>query len=97
MYQNLLRLYAIVCLWMLRLQLWAQDEGGDDLPFRRRGDVDEMLNPEEMLDYQPFHIRFSDILMVILLIVCCSVFGKIWKGCVYMILAFAAFMYFFVR
>jgi hypothetical protein len=97
MYQNLLRLYTIVCLWMLRLQLWAQEEGGDDLSLSRRGVDEEMLYSEEMLDYQPFHIRFSDILMVIFLIVCCYVFGKIWKGCVYMILAFAAFMFFFIR
>ena len=52
MYQNLLRLYTIICLWAIRLQLWAQEEGRDDL---------------------------------------------IWKGCTYLILAFAAFMYFYMR
>ena len=63
MYQNLLRLYTIICLWAIRLQLWAQEEGRDDLPLGRRGDDGEMLYSEEMLDYQPFHIRFSDIMM----------------------------------
>ena len=38
MYQNLLRLYTIICLWAIRLQLWAQEEGRDDLPLGRRGD-----------------------------------------------------------
>ena len=97
MYQNLLRLYTIICLWAIRLQLWAQEEGRDDLPLGRRGDDGEMLYSEEMLDYQPFHIRFSDIMMVVFLIVCCYVFGMIWKGCTYLILAFAAFMYFYMR
>ena len=97
MYQNLLRLYTIICLWAIRLQLWAQEEGRDDLPLGRRGDDGEMLYSEEMLDYQPFHIRFSDIMMVVFLIVCCYVFGKIWKGCTYLILAFAAFMYVYMR
>ena len=73
MYQNLLRLYTIICLWAIRLQLWAQEEGRDDLPLGRRGDDGEMLYSEEMLDYQPFHIRFSDIMMVVFLIVCCYV------------------------
>ncbi len=95
MYQNLLRLYTIICLWIIRLQLWAQNEGENGSSFSHRDDTGEMIYTEEMLDYQPFHIRFSDIMMVVLLIVCCYVFGKIWTGCTYLILVFAAFMYFF--
>ena len=76
MCQNLLRLYTIIFLWAIRLQLLAQEEGGEKLPLGRRDDDGEMLYSEEMLDYQPFHIRFSDIMMVVFLIVCCYVFVR---------------------
>jgi hypothetical protein len=31
------------------------------------------------------------------LLIACYVFGKIWKGCSYLLLAFAALMYYMLR
>ena len=99
MNQVSLKIYAIICLCLFHLRTWAQEELGIDQPTSTRKD-DELTGLsgfDDMVDYRPIHIRMSDILLVIFLIVCCYVFGKIWKGCIYIILAFAAFMYFFVR
>ena len=99
MNQVSLKIYAIICLCLFHLRTWAQEELGIDRPTSTRKD-DELTGLsgfDDMVDYRPIHIRMSDILLVIFLIVCCYVFGKIWKGCIYLILAFAAFMYFFVR
>jgi hypothetical protein len=100
MNQLSLKIYAIICLCLFRLRTWAQDDFGLDQPTTSRRSDDELTGLsgfDDMVDYRPVHIRMSDILLVIFLIVCCYVFGKIWKGCIYIILAFAAFMYFFVR
>jgi len=87
-----LRLYALLCLLLTYLSIWAQDD--DDLSELVRKGTDDLTNMEEMVDYRPFHIRFSDILMVILLVAACYVFGKIWKGCIYLIIAVAVLFYF---
>lgn len=87
-----LRLYALLCLLLTYLSIWAQDD--DDLSELVRKGTDDLTNMEEMVDYHPFHIRFSDILMVILLVAACYVFGKIWKGCIYLIIAVAVLFYF---
>jgi len=97
MRQYLIRIYVFVCLWMLRLQLWAQEKFDDDSrSLSRRGEEEDLLNMQDMVDYQPVHISFSTILMVVLLIASCYFFSKIWKGCVFLILFFAALMYFFL-
>jgi len=88
-----LRIYAFICLLLTQLRLWAQDEE-DFGPLRDRGDVDGMEMMEGMADYHPFHIRFTDILLIVLLLVACYVFGKIWKGCTYLLIAFAVLLYF---
>ena len=49
------------------------------------------------MDYQPVHFRMSDIIIVVLLLIACYLFGKIWKGCSYLLLAFAALMYYMLR
>lgn len=56
-----------------------------------------MMQPEDYMDYQSIQIRFSDILMVILVVFSCYVFGKIWKGCSYLIILVAVLFYFFMR
>lgn len=50
-----------------------------------------------MMDYQPIHFGLDDVLMVVMLLVCCYVFGKIWKGCSYLILLLAAAYFYFLR
>ena len=95
--QHIIRVYAIVLLWMFRLRLWAQDDELQELTSRSRNSDDEFLQMEEMMENQSFHIRFFDILMVVFLIGCCYVFGKIWKGCTYMILFLVVFYFFFMR
>ena len=61
---------------------------------RSSSDYNEM---DGMMDYQPIHFGLDDILMVVMLLVCCYVFGKIWKGCSYLILLLAAAYLYFLR
>ena len=77
---------------LCRLRTFAQYDDEDDfLPGSSAGSLDDM---EEFMDYRPIHIGFDDIIMVALLLVACYVFGKIWKGCSYLILVLAAVFYF---
>jgi hypothetical protein len=92
-----LKIYLILCLALMRLQSWAQDDFDDDFGGRSRGDIVPMDGMEGLEGYNRFHIRISDILLVVFLIAACYVFGKIWKGCTYMIIILAAFMFFFMR
>jgi len=55
-------------------------------------DLDEMRE-----HYQTLNISFTDILQVLLIIIACDVFGKIWKGCSYLIIILAAVFYFMNR
>ena len=95
-----LRIYVFLCLIFWKIRLWAQDDDDDLLPVPSRG-RDSADNPFDMddalADYHPFHLRMSDIIMVVILIVACYVFGKIWKGCSYLLIAFAALMYYLTR
>ena len=52
---------------------------------------------DNLMDYRPFHIRFSDIVTCIIIVAACYVFGKIWKGCTYMIIALVFIYYFVIR
>ncbi|MBP5340501.1 MAG: hypothetical protein J6Z14_14570 [Prevotella sp.] len=90
-----LRIYAIICLLLTQLRMWAQDDD-EFRPLRDRGDLSDtdMDIMEGMNYYHPLHIDFSDILLIVLLIACCYVFGKIWKGCIYLLIAFAVLIYF---
>ena len=94
--QILLRLYFLMFLFLNKIQLWAQDDDEGFGRVSRRGDGSDFLN-EGMMDYQPIRFRMSDIIIVVLLLVACYVFGKIWKGCSYLLLAFAALMYYMLR
>ena len=94
--QILLKLYFLVFMFLNKIQLWAQDDDDDFGRASRGGDPTDFMN-EGMMDYQPIRFRMSDIIIVVLLLIACYVFGKIWKGCSYLLLAFAALMYYMLR
>jgi hypothetical protein len=50
-----------------------------------------------MMSYHAFRIGTKDVIMVILLITACYVFGKIWRGCTYLILLLAAMFYYMLH
>ena len=87
---------------VLRLKAVAQD-ADDDMDMdpgkggggggKDTGDMDML----EDLDYTPIRITFDDVLTVVLLLVVCYVFGKIWKGCSYLILILAGIFYYMTR
>lgn len=93
-----LRVYFFLCLLLTNIRAWAQGDDDDlDIRPKRGADITEVFNMDEGADYSAFNLRLSDILLIALLIVACYVFGKIWKGCIYLLLAFAALMYFLSR
>ncbi|MBQ9672109.1 MAG: hypothetical protein IJV34_04575 [Prevotella sp.] len=95
-----LRLYILLCTVMMWLQTFAQnDDDDDDFGFSGGGrlDPDDMSNMEDLIDQNVFRLTFSDILTIILVLVACYIFGKIWKGCTYLILVLAAIFYYMLR
>ena len=93
-----LRLYVLLITAASWLRAFAQEEDDDDdLGIMRRQDPDDMMSFEDYMDYQPFHIRFSDVMTILFILILCYVFGKIWKGCSYLILLLAVLFYFFIR
>ena len=78
------------------LQGFAQSDDDDFAPVRRKDEMDgDEL--EQMIDYVPVRFTTKDVLTVVLLLVTCYVFGKIWKGCSYLILILAAIFYYMSR
>ncbi len=92
-----LRLYFLVFMFLNKILLWAQDDDNDYMGSTSRSRDVDAFDSEGMMEYQPIHFRMSDIIMVVLLLIACYVFGKIWKGCSYLLLAFAALMYYMLR
>ena len=92
-----LRLYSLICMAFFWLRAFGQDDDDDDTDLLSRGGDFEMEDMEDMIQYPSFHIRFSDIMTVIFLLIACYVFGKIWKGCTYLILLVAVIFYFLAR
>lgn len=95
-----LRLYVLLCTVMMWLQTFAQDDDDDDdFGFSGGGNFnpDDMSDMEDMMDLGAFHLSFSNIIAVILLLVACYVFGKIWKGCTYLILILAVIFYYMLH
>ena len=92
-----LRLYFLLFMFLVKIRLWAQDDDDEIFGPKTRGGSGDMLGADEMLEYQPIHFRMSDIITIVLLLIACYVFGKIWKGCSYLLLAFAALMYYMLR
>ena len=78
------------------IRSWAQDDEEDDFygALRPNNDFDSL---DGFVDYAPLHITFTDILLVILLLLSCYVFGKIWKGCSYLLIIAAAIFYYLTR
>ena len=90
-----LRLAFLLLFFLNKIQLWAQDDDDDFLGRPSKGDDSNMM--DGMTDYQPIHFSFNDVIIVVLLLVACYVFSKIWKGCSYLLLASAALMYYLLR
>ena len=87
---------------VLRLRAVAQSADDDDamdvMPGKGGGGRDtDSLDMLEDMEYMPIRITFDDVLTVVLLLVACYVFGKIWKGCSYLILILAGIFYYITR
>ncbi len=92
-----LRSYAVLCAILCWLRSFAQDEDDEDFIGGGRRNTEDMMSLEDYMDitdYPLIHIRFSDVMMVILVVFSCYVFGKIWKGCSYLIILIAVLFYF---
>lgn len=77
------------------LRSWAQPDDDDDIGGSRGGDALDDL--DGYMDFQPIRFGIDDVVMVVLLLVACYVFGKIWKGCSYLLLIIAALFYYLTR
>lgn len=99
MKRPLIRLYLLLLSFVFSLRFYAQgDFDDDDTPVGRKRTMDEGLNPMDMdIDYPRFHLGLDDILVIVVLLVACYVFGKIWKGCSYLLLILAALFYYLNR
>ena len=96
------RLYLLLFSLIFSLRLRAQGEfddddmpglGGDDR--RTLGDDMDMMDMD--MDYPRFRLGFDDIFLIVVLLIACYVFGKIWRGCSYLILIAAAVFYYLNR
>ena len=92
-----LRLYGILCLMLTYLSAFAQDN--DDMPddHSKTTGIDELSGFDDVVTYQPLHISFTDVMTVVAIVAACYVFGKIWKGCVYLIIVLAILFYFMLH
>lgn len=89
-------------MFALSLQAWAEDfddidsdTGGAGRSQKTTDDVDDM---SEAIDMMPtIHITFSDVLWVAFIILACYVFGKIWRGCTYLILILVVIFYYLLH
>lgn len=93
------RVYLLLCMLAIKWQGFAQTMGDDDdepIATKKTDDEDELSLLEEYPDWG-IHITFSDVLTVVFVIICCYVFGKIWKGCTYLIILLAVLYYYYVR
>ena len=95
-----LRIYILICTLIWWLQALAQSGRGyyDDDSDRGRRGMDEVEEMDGMMDgVEGFNLTFSDILMIVLLVVACYIFGKIWKGCSYLLVLVAVILYFMIH
>ena len=92
-----LRLYVLLCTAIMWLQSWAQDNvENDDMTGRRQIDSSEE-SIDDLLEYQQIDINITDFITILLVILACYVFGKIWRGCSYLIIVIAAIFYYLAR
>lgn len=98
MKQLIFRVYMLLWGWLLALATWAQDYDDDDLDgvSGRRG-MDDLEGMDDMMSYRPIRFDTEDIIIVVALLLACYVFGKIWKGCSYLIIVIAAAFYFLLH
>lgn len=79
---------------MIIMSLTARAQFEDEGSSLSRKKEDDLLGDTMDIDPMPIHIDFSDILMVVCLLIACYIFGKIWKGCSYLLLILAALLYY---
>lgn len=78
----------------MHLPAWAQVYDGDEtLLDRVKTDTIDDFEVEEMVDHHAIHISLSDIIIVLLVVVSSYVFGKIWRGCTYLIIVLGVVFY----
>ena len=93
-----LRFWFFLCLLMGKVNMWAQrDYDGDDVTPKRGADIGNIFDMNVGADYEAFHFSIVDVLLVVLLIAACYVFGKIWKGCTYILLILAGLLFYLSR
>ena len=92
-----LRLYVLLCTAIMWLQSWAQDNVENDAMTGRRQIDSSEDSIDEYLEYQQIDINISDVITILLVILACYVFGKIWRGCSYLIIVIAAIFYYLAR
>ena len=95
------RLYALFMIIVFSLHSFALGEFDDDeMPVAGGGrrTLDDELNPMDMdMGYPRLRLHLDDILSIVALIIACYVFGKIWKGCSYLIIVLAVVYYYVIR
>ena len=91
-----LKLYLLAGMMLMKLQSSAQDDD-DDIIAVGRDRYSDMDDISDLIINHHYHITFSDIMIVILVIAACYVFGKIWKGCSYLIIVLAVVFYIMSR
>ena len=96
MKEILLRLNLLILTCIYSILSFAQDfESNQGDKFDKNGNELDLMDGD--MDYQPFSLSFFDILLILLLIACCYIFGKIWRGCTYLIILLAVLFYFLSR
>jgi len=86
----------LLSMLVLSLTTYAQYDEDNYTTKAKRDDsleMDDMMEIENM----PIHIDFSDVLILVGIVVACYVFGKIWKGCTYLLIIVAAVLYYLTR
>ena len=79
------------------LSALAQDNDDMTENVPKPSGMDDFSGLDEMVDYQPLHISFMDVMTVVGIVAACYVFGKIWKGCIYMIIVVAILFYYLLH
>ena len=87
-------LVALATSLVCRAQDDNGDGAGDDSPITNLKKTDDQGLGDLGEFIAPFPISISDVIMLAALILVCYVFGKIWKGCTYLIILVAALLYY---
>lgn len=92
----IIRVYALLSMLALSLTTYAQY---DEDNYTTKAKQDDSLEMDDMMEIEnmPIHIDFSDVLILVGIVLACYVFGKIWKGCTYLLIIVAAVLYYLTR